>query len=125
MRSSRSSLLASVGAHRDPGLDADRACAFDLVYGRPRVFAKQDGGALIHYPSLPGGNAGTVSMTLTHSTPGSNFLYSAFWFDPRTGLTVVDPNGGQPPFDGSPYNPTPVAGMSTAEDWVLIIDRIQ
>jgi len=103
-------------------LDGD-AC--DLVYGRPRVFAKQDGGALIHYPSLPGGNAGTVSVAPTHSTPGSNFLYTAFWFDPRTGLTVVDPNGGQPPFDGSPYNPTPVAGMSTAEDWVLIIDRIQ
>jgi len=104
-------------------LDGD-AC--DGVYGRPRVFAAEDGGALIHYPSLLQNSAGLLTMSGTWSVPGSNFLYQGLWFDPRLGIIISSADEAQI-FDGSAYSivPPDSNNFPHTDDYVFVVDRIQ
>jgi hypothetical protein len=99
------------------GLDID-AC--DPEFGRPRVFAMQDGRVLVHYPSSTYGY-GTLDLTLARS-PGATYTYTSIWYSPTTG-NFVPPRTLISSGYSSHVPPAPVWGaMQPSEDVVYLIE---
>ena len=120
--------VLQTGCTASPSMDlettgtANDGDSCDLVFGRPRVFAKFDGSVLIHYPRLSIAGTGTVNLGSV-SAPGQ--LYTGIWFDPRTGglFGPITRDIGSAALFSPPLPTGP--GVDTTLDWVYIMERNQ